>query len=654
MSIPLRWTAAPLARAGVPILMLLPLLAAAVAAIPAAAQEPLQSRITHVSPGDQVAVMSAALSPDGRWMVYSRMSSESSASLWVMPAAGGESVRLTGEGHWDDNPAWSPDGTRLFFRSNRPARGTDGAYGIVMAMDPETGRAAASPRQLTAGEIAPPGVVPSPDGQWVAHTSREGTTLRIHVIPSSGGNARTVAELTERVWNLGWTSDGQVLYSTRPGQRDTRIAYRVPATGGAPAELFRVDRNIRALGPDGQRFAVTDRLSPRAVAVEVLDRDGQVLARHEGEASLRPIAFSPDGRTLLGVSNRVNARIRVAPVAGGRIVDVTRGDYYDWHGSWSPDGSELRVYGAEGDQEVIRTFPGTGGDPRDAPLTLPAEEEDARWGMADERMALYHVRIPGTDRRRLVAMDGRDGTRQVLTEDFPAGFPPVGAGGGYEYSDGEFLFISRADGRVEVRGFRPGAGNRLIRDFPSELEGRTSFAVHGDRVAWYEQEGDTAHLYLADGPTAAPVRLLSSPLASGCCRANLVFSRDGRRLLTQDMADSEVGGRILVLDLAPDGRRVTARRTFDTGASYWYEGQWLPDDDAVVILAGYEGLRTHVLLVPLRDGQPAINLTRDDPAPKWGFSLSPDGRHIAYPSEIWQGGTIWTMELGERAVSVRR
>jgi Tol biopolymer transport system component len=648
MSTPLRWTARPVTLTSLPLVLLLLVAAAG----PAAAQEPLQPRITHVSPGDQITVMSAALSPDGRWIVYSRMSSESSASLWVMPAAGGESVRLTEDGHWDDNPVWSPDGTRLYFRSNRPARGYDRAYGMVMAMDPTTGRATGSPRQLTAGAIAPPSVQPSPDGLWVAHTSREGNTLRIQVIPASGGNARTAAELNEAVWNLGWTTDGQVLYSTRPGQRDTRIAYRVPAAGGTPTELFRAERNIRALGPDGEVFVVTEWLSPRELSMEVLRRDGRVVARHQSDTGVRPIAFSLDGRTLMGISNRVNAQVRVASVAGGRMVDLTSSDYYHWHAGWSPDGSEVRVYGAEGDQEVLLTFPRTGGEPRGTPLALPADQEDARWGAVDERFALYHTRIPGTDRRRLVAIDRRDGSRQVLSEDYQT-FGVVGSGGEYGYSAGEFLFINRADDRVEVRGFRRGAGTRLIRAFPAGLDGRTSFAIHGDRVAWYEQDGETAHLYLADGPDAAPARLLSSPLGVACCRANLTFSHDGRRLVTQDMADVAMGGTIIVLDLTPDGRRVQARQTFDTGATYWYESQWLPDNNGVAVLAGYEGLRTHVLLVPLRDGEAPINLTRDDPAPKWGFSLSPDGRYIAYPSEVWQGGTIWTMDLAPGAVSVR-
>jgi Tol biopolymer transport system component len=639
----LRWAAA--AAAGLLLLL-------AVTAVPVTSQEPFQPRMTEVVPGDKVSVLSAALSPDGRWLAYSRIVSEASASLWLMPAAGGQSVRLTSDGHWDDGPAWAPDGSRIYFRSNRPARGAERYYGMVLTVDPATGQPSGGARQLTAEEIAPPGIQPSADGRSVAYVIRDGNTLRIRVIPAGGGTARTVAEVTEGIWNLTWTADDQLVFVTRPGQQETRIAFRVPATGGSPVEVFRTDRMIRAVGPGADVFAVYERLSPREGAVEVVHRDGRVLARHVGEMTLRPIAFTADGRRLVGVTSRVNAPIRVAPVDGGPIVDVTPGDYYNWYAGWSADGSEVLVYGAVGAEDVILTVPRQGGTSRTPPMRVPADEEDAQWAVVDDGHALYHARVPGTDRRRLVAVSRADGARQVLSDNYIRGFAAVGAGGEYDYSAGEFLYMERAGDRVRLRGFRPGSATRVIRSFPASLDGRTAFAIHGDRVAWYEQDGDQAHLYLADGANGEAARLLTTP-ASRCCRVNLTFSHDGRRLLTQDLADPDMGGAMVLLQLTSDGRGIQSRRTFDNGAVYWYESRWLPDNSAVAVLAGYEGLRTHVLLVPLREGEQPVTITRADPSPKWGFSLSPDGRYVAYPGEVWLGGSIWTMDLTAGAVSAR-
>ncbi len=52
-------------------------------------------------------------------------------------------------------------------------------------------------------------------------------------------------------------------------------------------------------------------------------------------------------------------------------------------------------------------------------------------------------------------------------------------------------------------------------------------------------------------------------------------------------------------------------------------------------------------LVSLHEGEPPIALTRDDPSAKWGYSLSPDGRYIAYPPEVERGSSIWLVDLGD-------
>ena len=37
--------------------------------------------------------------------------------------------------------------------------------------------------------------------------------------------------------------------------------------------------------------------------------------------------------------------------------------------------------------------------------------------------------------------------------------------------------------------------------------------------------------------------------------------------------------------------------------------------------------------------------TRDDPSVMWDYSLSPDGRYVAYPAEIQRGSSIWRIDL---------
>jgi Tol biopolymer transport system component len=623
-----------------------------VVAAPASAQEVYQPRLEQMSAMEQVSIVGAALSPDGRWWAYARMNADNTASLWAMSAAGGSSVRLTSDGYRDDAPSWSPDGTRIYFRSTRSARGGDDFLGMVMPFDPVAGKAAGPARQLTVETVFGPSLRPSPDGRYVAYPTYA-KSLLLRVIPAAGGNARTVVELDQGIQNLTWTPEGDLLFTTRPDMLNARVVYRVATTGGAPVEIFRTDRAIVALSPRGDRFVLRSPGStPRDLVLEVVDRSGRVLARHSGDANMRPESFTPDGRRLAGTTTQVGTAIRVIPTAGGRPVDITTHDYYNWPAGWAADGSDVRVMGTAGDRSAILSVPRDGGTSGRAPALLPADETNPSWLAVEGDYALYRADIPGsTERLRLGSISLVDGSRQVLSENLRAALPSlVGRGGNYDYDGGEFMYIERHGQELQVRSVRPGTSPRVRRSLPGEVDARTIFAVHGDRVAWYEQKGDSAHLYIATDASQPPARLLSARLEGRCCRVAAAFSHDGSRLVVQDMTEYR---RMLLLDLSPDGRTVQRHRTIDTGGVYWYEPRWLPEDDAVALIAGYEGTRTHVVLVPLREGESPIVLTRDDPASKWGFVLSPDGRYIAYPGEVWQGGAVWTMDLSPTVVGAR-
>jgi Tol biopolymer transport system component/imidazolonepropionase-like amidohydrolase len=73
--------------------------------------------------GDRITVeLSAAWSPDGRWIAFTTWTDEEGGTLWKMPAAGGKPMRLSRAPGNYLHPAWSPDGREIVV-----ARGSGGA-----------------------------------------------------------------------------------------------------------------------------------------------------------------------------------------------------------------------------------------------------------------------------------------------------------------------------------------------------------------------------------------------------------------------------------------------------------------------------------------------------------------------------------------------
>jgi len=146
-----------------------------------------------------------------------------------MNADGSGVTRLTAHPGLDLTPAWSPDGSRIAFASNRT-----GSFQIH-AMNAD----GTAVRQLTSqGQHTDPAW--SPDGRSIAFVrccTPDGSSV-IHVLSLATSQITTAAG---RVWPLGggptWSPSSSTLafVSTRDGNPDI---YVVPATGGSATRLM--------------------------------------------------------------------------------------------------------------------------------------------------------------------------------------------------------------------------------------------------------------------------------------------------------------------------------------------------------------------------------------------------------------------------------
>jgi len=255
-----------------------------------------------------------AWSPSGERLAFWAIDEAGRRNVLTMPSAGGEVTAVTDGDDLDWNPRWSPDGTRLWFLSDRSGAGSVWRVPI----DEATGETLGPATPVTTGSPASPGFL-SLDG--------EGRRVAFH-------------ELTRR-WNV-------------------QVVPLDPSTGrptGEPRWLTRGDRRIQFAhpSPDGRLIALWDQVAREDVVVlEVAT--GQERRLTDDEALDRGAVFSPDGEQIAFYSNRGGtwAVWTMRLDGSGRVKVIEQAGWTPPR--WSPDGRRLSVYDLETDRFNLVTL----------------------------------------------------------------------------------------------------------------------------------------------------------------------------------------------------------------------------------------------------------------------------------------------------------
>ncbi|ASR37146.1 dipeptidyl aminopeptidase [Prauserella marina] len=177
---------------------------------------------------------SPAISPDGRWVAFLRVSGHAARpQIHVIPAGGGDARQVTWLPLGADEPVWAPDSRHLAFTARVPE---PGRYGVALAEGEEAPEAdAEAPRRITRYDyrIDNTGFLRDrPSRLFVIDTVTEG---------------REPEPLTDAAADVShpvWTPDGTRVVVVAPRDWDAvetlnTDLYSVPATGGAPELVVR-------------------------------------------------------------------------------------------------------------------------------------------------------------------------------------------------------------------------------------------------------------------------------------------------------------------------------------------------------------------------------------------------------------------------------
>jgi len=205
-----------------------------------------------------------------------------------------EVIKQITSGDFDDSePAWSADGTRIAFVSNRTADPDDNYDTNIWVVAADNGDLGARPLQITTNP-GPDGT-PSwnPDGSQIAHTSNTETdaalygTNHLAVSSAAGGESRLLTQQLDRmIFSPRFSRSDDSIYFLLEDSGEQNLA-RVSASGGAVERLVSGPRVVGALdqGSSGE-FAVLVS-EPHFPAEVFLYADGKIERRsHVNDAVL--------------------------------------------------------------------------------------------------------------------------------------------------------------------------------------------------------------------------------------------------------------------------------------------------------------------------------------------------------------------------------
>ncbi len=301
--------------------------------------------------------------------------------LFVIPVAGGEARKLADNAY---NPAWSPDGKEIAFRSSMKGNWD------LWAVDVESG----DTRQLTRDEDFNFQPAYSPDGKWLVYpTMLSSSNYVLRSMPVAGGEPRVITSGTSMIIRPIWSDDGEeIIYSTNRGGSINLWKFRYSPDGNGSGDSFHPTQITVGGGADVEASAARSArilaYATTAVNTDIWEMEYPAATKRRitSETSVEDFPQEyPDGRSLLVTSNRSGLLALYRTGLDGQSFErvTPLSDFDEPMGRISPDGEKL-VYLARSENRYSMRMLNTrtGRDTElvsdDEPLVAPVWSPDGK------------------------------------------------------------------------------------------------------------------------------------------------------------------------------------------------------------------------------------------------------------------------------------